>query len=158
MSHSIFQNPKYANIMQEHINQVLHFLLEEDSDFSVACKVEHISFTPILPANITETFNESVLFVLSGYTRESAGIDDDEGYFSFEAGFGSENIGSRLMLPILSIQQIFVNEQPIILNFIDYSSLKTPHAKSIKGSEKTSMEALLNNPKNKKLLNKKAKS
>jgi hypothetical protein len=158
MPHTIFQTPEYSAIMQEHISQVNHYLFEQDIDFSVACEVAHITFNPELPKDLSEAFNETVLFVLTGYTRESAGIDDEEGYFSFEAGFGSENFGSRLMLPLLSIKQIFIDDNnPIILNFIDYNALEKPQNNRDKGSEQTSMEALLNNPKNKKLRNKSLK-
>jgi hypothetical protein len=152
MPHTIFQTPEYSAIMQEHISQVIHYLFEQDIDFSIACEVKHITFNPELPHKIKEAFNESILFTLSGYTRDSAGVKDE--YFSFDGGFGSESFGARLMLPLLSIKQIFVDENPIILNFIDYNTLQIPNNKEEKGSEKTSMEALLNNPKNKKFRNK----
>lgn len=151
MPHTLFQSPEYSALMQTHISQVIQYLFTQDTDFSVVCEVEHITFTPTLPSKITDSFKESVLFVLSGYTKESAGLDEEEGVFSFEAGFGSENFASSLMMPILSIKQVFVEEKPIILNFVEYNALKNSGKKASKGSQKNSMEALLNNPKNKKL-------
>jgi len=156
MSVTIFQSPEYTEIMHSHMTKVIHYLFAQNCDFSIACEVEHITFSPELPEKIREPFNDIVLFVLTGYTKESANFE--EGYLSFEAGFGSENFGSRLMLPLLSIKQIFVDDNPIILNFIDYSTLDTDKKTTNKGSVKTSMEALLNNPKNKKLRNHNLKS
>jgi hypothetical protein len=152
MSNTIFQTPEYTEIMHSHMSKVIHYLFAKNCDFSIACEVEHITFSPELPAKLSESFNDVVLFVLTGYTRESANFE--EGYFSFEAGFGSENFGSRLILPLLSIKQIFVEDSPIILNFIDYGAINKPQESIQKASAKTSMEALLNNPKNKHLRDK----
>lgn len=155
MTHTIFQTPEYSAIMQKHIKEVILYLFEQNTDFSIACDIEYTDFNPELPSDIKDSFNETVLFVLSGYTLESAKLH--EKYFSFEAGFGSDNIGSTLMLPLLSIKQIFVDNNPIIINFIDYEALQKSEKPKDKGSTKNSMEALLNNPKNKKLLKKSLK-
>ncbi|SFV68851.1 hypothetical protein MNB_SV-13-702 [hydrothermal vent metagenome] len=157
MPHTLFQTPEYTAIIQEHISQVISYLFSQDTDFSVVCEVKHITFAPELPLNIHEQFKETVLFSLTGYTRESAGMNKEEDYFSFEAGFGSENFGSRLMMPLLSIKQIFVDDNPMMLNFVEYEALETSKKALSKSSEKNSMEALLNNPQNKKLRKKSLK-
>ena len=117
--------------------------MKKNSEFAIACEIEHITFTPELPANILETFKETVLFILSGYSFETAKLE--EGYFSFEAGFGENNFGSTVTVPLLAIKQLFVGDNPIVMNFAQ------PHKKK-EASAKNSMEALLNNPENKKLL------
>ena len=148
MTINLFQTPEYKKLMQEHIFQTIEYLFQKNQEFAVACKIKHIHFTPELPQNIQDSFDESVLFILSGYTFESANIDKD--YFSFEAGFGDENFGSTVTIPLLCIKQVFVGDHPIVFNLAKYEGEKKESV-----SNKSSMEALLNNPENKKLLKKK---
>jgi hypothetical protein len=86
---------------------------------------------------------------LSGFTFESAQLNEDQ--FSFEAGFGSENFGSMVSLPLLAIKQIFVGDNPIVINLAN-PVIESREKKEGSASKKSSMEALLNNPENKKLL------
>jgi len=146
MTTNLFQTPEYRALMQDHIHRTIGYLFSKDQEFAIACEIKHVTFTPPLPEEILKTFNTTVLFVLSGYTYESAKIED--GYFSFEAGFGSENFGSTVSLPLLAVKQIFVRENPIVLNMADPAPTKEV-------STQSSMEALLRNPENKKLLKKK---
>ena len=146
MTTNLFQTPEYRALMQDHINRTIGYLFSKNQEFAIACEIKHVSFTPPLPEKILSTFNATVLFVLSGYTYESAKIEN--GYFSFEAGFGSENFGSTVTLPLLAVKQIFVGENPIVLNMADPAPKKEI-------STQSSMEALLRNPENKKLLKKK---
>jgi len=146
MTINLFQTPEYRTLMEEHIEKTIGYLFNKNQEFSLACEIKHINFNPELPSSIKEAFNETVLFVLSGYTYETAKLDT--GYFSFEAGFGSENFGSTVTVPLLAIKQLFVGDNPIVLN------LAQPIDKE-QVSKKSSMEALLGNPENKKLLKKK---
>ena len=95
-----------------------------------------------------QAFNEAVLFILTGYTLESAFRKDDT--LVFEAGFGAENFGSVVTVPLLAIKQIFLGETPLLLNHATLPMPSSPKATN-------SMEALLNNPENQKLLKKKPK-
>jgi hypothetical protein len=146
MTINLFQTPEYRTLMEDHIEKTIGYLFNKNQEFSLACEIKHINFNPELPSSVKETFKDTVLFVLSGYTYETAKLDT--GYFSFEAGFGSENFGSTVTVPLLAIKQLFVGDNPIVLN------LAQPIDKE-KVSKKSSMEALLNNPENKKLLKKK---
>jgi len=146
MTITLFQTPEYRTLMEEHIEKTISYLFSKDQEFALACEVKYVQFEPELPSNIKESFNETVLFIISGYAYESASLEG--GYFSFEAGFGSENFGSVVTMPLLAIKQVFVGDNPIVFN------LSNPLAKK-KGSTQTSMEALLKNPENKKLLKKK---
>jgi len=146
MTINLFQTPEYKKLMEEHIEKTIGYLFNKNQEFALACEIKHISFTPELPSEIKETFNETVLFVLSGYTYETAKLE--EGYFYFEAGFGADNFGSTVAVPMLAIKQLFVGDHPVVLN------LAEPVGKE-KVSKESSMEALLNNPENKKLLKKK---
>lgn len=146
MALSLFQSDAYRSLMQDHLYNTLAFLLEEGQEFAVALNVEHLKITPDLPGDIQKSFGQTALFVLAGYTFESAYIDDDTLYF--EAGFGEENIGAHIQVPLLAIQQIFIGEYPITINV----SSPRPFQDTTTPNSDRSMEALLRNPENQKLL------
>ncbi len=146
MTINLFQTPEYRTLMEEHIEKTIAYLFQKNQEFALACEIKYVQFDPELPSSIKESFNETVLFIISGYAYESAQLK--EGYFSFEAGFGSENFGSVVTMPLLAIKQVFVGDNPIVFN------LAHPFEKK-RASTENSMEALLNNPENKKLLKKK---
>ena len=146
MTINLFQTSEYRNIMEEHLIQTIHYLFEKEQEFAIACQVNHLSFSPELPEAIKETFKDTVLFVLSGYTYQSAKIEEKT--FTFEAGFGNENFGSLVSVPLLAIKQLFVGETLVMINLADL-----PYKPD--NAQKDSMEALLSNPKNKMLLKKK---
>jgi len=148
MTINLLQTPEYKTIMKSHILQTIEYLFSKNQEFAVACEIAHVSFTPALPKEIEASFQEIVLFVLSGYTFESASID--EKYFSFEAGFGADNVGATVTVPLLAIQQVLLGENPLVFNLSRYEKEKKKEATS----SKSSMEALLKNPENKKLLKK----
>jgi hypothetical protein len=141
----LFHSDAYRALMREHIYNVLVFLLEGGQEFAVAAEVEHVSMEPELPRNITKSFGEVALFVISGYTFESAYVDEERLYF--EAGFGEENIGTIASVPLLAVRQIFVGEYPILINITSPVPFEQPSDK-----KNRSMEALLNNPENQKLI------
>ena len=143
---NLFQTPEYKALMQEHIEKTIGYLFNKNQEFALACEIKYVNFNPELPSDIKDTFNETVMFVLSGYTYETAKLE--EGYFYFEAGFGNDNFGSTVTVPLLAIKQLFVGDHPIVLNLAEPATKK-------KTSNNNSMEALLNNPENKKLLKKK---
>jgi hypothetical protein len=146
MTINLFQTPEYKALMSEHIFKTIDYLFQKNQEFAIACEIKHITFNPELPNSIKESFDEIVLFVLSGYTFESATLD--EKYFHFEAGFGENNFGSTVSVPLLAIKQLLVGENPIIFNLAVHSEVK-------KTTVKNSMESLMNNPENKKLLKRK---
>lgn len=149
MTINLLQTPEYRTLIQTHIFETIQYLFDKNQEFALACEVKYITFTPELPTDIKESFEDTVLFILSGFTLESAQLD--EGYFSFEAGFGSENFGSVVSLPLLAIKQVFVGDNPIVINLTN-PVIESEEKKEVSASKKSSMEALLNNPENKKLL------
>ncbi len=152
MQDDLFQTPDYQELITSHLNQTIKFLFDNNQEFALACETEFLFFEPELPQEIIDSFGATVLFVITGYTYETAQID--ESYFSFEAGFGEENFGSLVTLPILAIKQIFVGEYPVTINISKPSKIVEKHKPSEADSMK-SMDALLSNPENKKLLRKK---
>ena len=153
MTINLFQTPEYRKLMQSHISDTISYLFSKNQEFALACEVKTITFDPQLPPEILNSFNDTVLFILSGYTLESAQLDED--HFSFEAGFGSENFGSLVTIPLLGIQQIIIGgDTPVMINHAKPVLEKEgkEESESQKALKSSSMEALLNNPENKKLL------
>ncbi len=146
MTSKLYQTPEYRSLMKEHIEKTVEYLFVNEQEFAIACELKYVKFEPELPSSIKDTFSDTILFVLSGYSFESSKLEGE--YFIFEAGFGNENFGASVFVPLLAIRQLLVGDYPIVMN------LSHPVAKKVT-STKNSMEALLNNPENKKLLNKK---
>ena len=149
MTINLLQTPEYRTLIQSHIFETINYLLSKDQEFALACEMKYVTFTPELPSEIKDSFDDTVLFILSGFTFESAQLDEE--YFSFEAGFGSDNFGSTVSLPLLAIKQLFVGDNPIVINLAD-PVIESEKKKEESASKKSSMEALLKNPENKKLL------
>ena len=151
MPSSIFNSPEYHDLMQQHLRQVIELLFKEDTDFRIICNTQFVDFMPRLPDHITERFDDIIMFDIAEYSFESASIEDDT--LIFEAGFGEENIGTTVSIPLLAIAQIFIDETypPLAINFIK------PAPKQKISQTQNSMEALLKNPKNQSLLKKKGK-
>ena len=149
MTINLLQTPEYRTLIQTHILETIKYLFNKNQEFALACEVKYITFTPELPTDIKDSFDDTVLFILSGFTFESAQLNEE--YFSFEAGFGSDNFGSTVSVPLLAIKQLFVGDNPIVINLAN-PVIESEKKKEGSASKKSSMEALLNNPENKKLL------
>ncbi len=154
MLSDVIKNPEYAKIMQSNIRDILFFLFEQEQNFGILCKIEEVDFDPPLPPNIHAEFRPMTLFFLAGYTFESSIVEDE--YLSFEAGFGAENIGSFVHVPLLSIMQIIIDENPIFINLSQVKNINGVEKNEIKPEGvKNSMSAFLSNPENQKFLKKK---
>ncbi|MBD3798419.1 MAG: hypothetical protein IE883_00605 [Epsilonproteobacteria bacterium] len=153
MLFDIIKSPSYAQLMKNHLRDMLIYLFENDQNFGILCKIEYVTFDPQLPKHVSDEFRAITLFFLTGYTFESARIDGDT--LIFEAGFGQENIGSFVSVPLLSIVQIIIDDTPAFVNL----ALPQEHHNlvNIEKSEgiQNSMSALLSNPENQKFLKKK---
>jgi len=149
---NILNDEKFVDLMQRHIEELMLYLFENDQNFGILCKIEHLNFEPELPEHITKEFQPMTLFYLAGYTYDSARIDGNR--LIFEAGFGPENIGSFVTVPLPSIMQIIIDETPIFINHAIYKAVKQPEESESDGVE-NSMAAFLSNPENEKFLKKK---
>lgn len=149
MLQEVLNDSKFSEIMREHIAQVVSLLLEKGVHFSILTNVNEIEFDPPLPEDIRSTFKPITMFVLAGYTFESCTIGEES--LGFEAGFGPDNFGSYVNIPILSVLQIVINETPILINLAINNEKKS---KGESDGVQRSMDALLSNPENEKLLKK----
>jgi hypothetical protein len=143
------ESSAYKELMKEHIYATVEYLFDQDQEFGVACETSSVNFEPNLPSKLRDSLPEVTLFMLANYSFETASIDTD--YISFEAGFGAENFGALVHIPLLAVKQVFVDEYPILINV---TSITENIEEEIK-EPIDSMAALLNNPENAKLLKKK---
>ncbi len=138
----IISSHEYKDLITKQIIETIELLLEKNQEFSITANIEPIEFSPELPSSIKEQLPKFTLFVLSNYTYSTIEIKDN--YLYFEAGFGSENFGSKVKVPIHSIFQIIVDESLLFIN-----SVATVEKFNTNTREK-SMNVFKNNPKNKK--------
>ena len=152
MLENVIQNRDFANIMQKSIENLIVHFFEENQNFGILCKIEEISFNPSLPESINSEFRPLTLFFLAGYTFETARIENET--LIFEAGFGSENFGSVVSVPLLSIMQIIIDETPVLINLAVHEEEPKEELKKEVDNQgvENSMASFLNNPENSKFL------
>ncbi len=141
MANSFINDHDFSDLMGFHIRDIIELLLNKGEFFSVLTNIADISFDPPLPAEISDDFKPITLFVIAEYTFESCSIDDENLYF--EAGFGHQNIGSFITIPLNSIVQIIIENTPIFINL----SLKQKSKKRDNNIDK-STNIFLSNPEN----------
>jgi hypothetical protein len=152
MLYDIIKSPSFAQLMESHVRDMLIYLFDNDHNFGVLCNIDAVHFDPILPSYISDEFRGITLFFLAGYSFESARIDEDK--LMFEAGFGQENIGSLVSVPLVSIVQIVVDDTPVMIN-LALPTIKTETQNVTKVNDEgvqNSMSALLSNPENQKFM------
>jgi len=138
----ILQTTEFRKIKEKHAKEMLEFLIPNTKEFDVLCSTDEISFNPSLPEHITSAFGEVLVFTLANYTLSTAKIVDDK--LTFEAGFGEENIGSVVSVPLGAIIQITEEETPLFINVA--ATLPKPKEEKPKNPFEL-------NPRNKKLMN-----
>ena len=142
MIRNIIEDEEYKNLIENQIKETVFFLLKKNQEFSITANIESVTFTPELPSVIRNQMHKFSLFTLSNYTYTTVQIDDD--YMSFEAGFGNENFGSVVKIPLHAIFQIVVDESILYIN-----SVATVE-KFNKDLKKNSFNIFKSNPNNKK--------
>ncbi|MGD9969892.1 MAG: hypothetical protein AB7S65_05505 [Sulfuricurvum sp.] len=152
MLFDIIKSASFARMMENHVREMLIYLFENDQNFGILCKIEQVTFDPPLPNHISTEFRAMTLFFLAGYTFESARIENHQ--LLFEAGFGQENIGSIVTVPLLSIVQIIIDDTPAFVNLaIPQEQVPIKETDQNEGIQ-NSMSAFLSNPENQKFLKK----
>jgi len=149
---NLVEDIDFSKVMEKNIENLIFLLFEKDQNFGILCKLEHISFDPPLPQSIISEFRPMTLFFLAGYTFETANIIEDK--IVFEAGFGLDNLGSIVSVPLLSIVQIIVDETPLLINLATYKKKSSRVEHTDNGGIENSMASFLSNPENSKFLKK----
>jgi hypothetical protein len=142
MIKNIIEDEEYKLLIEKQIKETVVFLLKKNQEFSITANIEPITFNPELPSVIKNQMHKFSLFTLSNYTYTTVQIDND--YLSFEAGFGNENFGSIVKIPLYAIFQIVVDESILYIN-----SVATVD-KFNKNLKKNSFNVFKSNPNNKK--------
>lgn len=142
MINDIIESEEYKKLVEIQIKENVLFLLKKNQEFSITANIEPITFNPELPKIIKNQMHKFSLFILSNYTYTTVQIDDE--YISFEAGFGNENFGSVVKIPLHAVFQIVVDESILYIN-----SVATVD-KFNKDLKKNSFNIFKNNPNNKK--------
>ncbi len=124
----------------------MRFLLQNNQEFAVTANVKGVSFEPQLPSSILDKLSTFSLFVLSNYTYSTIELNDD--YLMFEAGFGKENFGAMVKIPLLAIFQIIIGESILYINSIATSDNFVQKEELVKKS----IDVFKNNPRNKNLI------
>ena len=151
MIQDFLENEIFVRLMRVHVHETLELLFQEGVHFSILTNVADARFDPPLPEHVTRNFKPITMFVLAGYTFESASVDDK--LLQFEAGFGADNVGSLVTIPISSILQIIIEDTPILIN-LSIPSGSDSEIYPDRGGVQKSMDALLSNPENESLFKK----
>ncbi len=152
MLENVIQDKNFAKIMQKNIEDLVIHFFEKEQNFGILCKIEDVSFNPELPQDIEAGFRDMTLFFLAGYTFETAHIAD--GYLVFEAGFGNDNFGSIVSVPLYGIMQVIIDETPVLINLAIHKLEESEIKKSDENGVENSMASFLSNPENSKFLKK----
>lgn len=154
MLESVINDKDFAYLMQKNIQDLVIHFFEKEQNFGILCKIDNISFEPPLPEDINSEFRPLTLFFLAGYTFETARIEED--VLVFEAGFGQDNFGSIVTVPLLSIMQVIIDETPVFINLANPQiQTKQVDKEPDIGGVENSMASFLSNPENSKFLKKK---
>ena len=138
--------------MQKSIQELILHFFQTDQNFGVLCRIEEATFDPSLPDDINSEFRPLTLFFLAGYTFETARIEN--GSLVFEAGFGVDNFGSLVRVPLLGVMQVIVDETPLLINLSTYKALPEAKVQGNDSGVKNSMASFLSNPENSKFIKK----
>ena len=149
MAQRILGDKEFSQMMKMHIADILELLMQRGQFFSLLTNIANVTFEPELPDEIKSHFKPITLFVVAEYTFESSSIDDE--FLYFEAGFGQENVGSLVTVPLSSIVQILIEETPIFINLSMEKSIEKKETKV-----KKSTNIFLSNPENQELVKKKS--
>ena len=157
MINKLLKDEAFSQMMADHAADTLDLLLEMQSPFGVLCNLSMVHFDPPLPQELRDAFKPLTFFLLNGFTLESAELDEEMLYLSFEAGFGEDNFGSVVTIPTDAILQIIIDESVIFLNLCATVTPKKgqrPKESSQPGSGSLehSIRSFLSNPENEKFL------
>jgi len=94
--------------------ELIGFLLNKEQEFNLTANVRVVEFDPVIPDAIAKNFQPFTLFALANYTYTTIELTDT--HISFETGFGAENFGSVVTIPLYSLFQVVVDESILFLN------------------------------------------
>jgi len=111
---NVIENNNYKKMIESQVFDICNYLINSNNEFSITANIEAMESEPEIPDAIFESFAHFTMFSLVNYTFQS--IELTSTHISFEAGFGSENFGSVVKLPLFTIFQIVIEESILYLN------------------------------------------
>ena len=149
---NLLEQEEFSELLSDHSAEMLSYFLDNDIEFGILCNLADIGFQVRLPDEIYSTLKPLSLFMVAGYAFESAFLREDD-VLVFGAGFGRENFGTVVEVPVASILQIVIGETVVFINLT--ATLRKKKKEGINaGSHERSLDAILTNPANKKLFKK----
>jgi CO dehydrogenase/acetyl-CoA synthase beta subunit len=145
MVNDVIESVEFKNLMIKQIKEMINFLLDRNSEFAITVNINGATFNPNLPSSIEKKLSKFSLFVLSNYTYSTIKMDDE--VLSFEAGFGSENFGSTVTIPLESVFQIVIEDSILLINPVATVEKYNDNSKALLHKSKNVFK---NNPNNKK--------
>lgn len=143
----LLKDDNFKQICASGAQNVVKYLLQEGIEFCVLCKIDRVEFNPKLPSHLQKNLKSLTLFLLSGYTLESAQAGDKT--LHFEAGFGKENFASFVEVDFGDIIQVAVDDTVVFINLSASLAVQKPKPKD---NVQRSVNAFFSNPENSKLL------
>ena len=149
----VLEDINYRKLMESQIQEIIHYLLEHNEEFSVTANIKGTNFNPDIPQPIKDNFSQFTMFTLANYTYSTIVVSHDS--ISFEAGFGEENFGSTVTIPFHAIFQLVVNDSILFVNptaTVEKYFLEENINNSEDNQKNRSRNAFSMNPKNKDLI------
>lgn len=151
MIFNIVEDENYKELVENQIYEVIEYLLDKNEEFSITANINGVTFNPEVPKSIAKSFPHFTLFTLANYTYTTIELTDTT--ISFETGFGAENFGSVVTVPLYAIFQIVIDESILFLNPTATIDKYFPQDNEIEDVDQhtRSMNAFKMNKKNKEL-------
>ncbi len=143
----IVEDVNYKNMVEGQVFELCEYLIKNNAEFAITANIKVIEFSPEIPDSISKSFQQFTMFSLMNYTFQS--IELTPTHISFETGFGAENFGSVVTVPLFAIFQVIIDESILFLNPV---ATVDKFLNENKNQEKRSMNAFTMNKKNKDLL------
>lgn len=154
MEKNLFFNENLIETMRKNCRNTIEFLIKENIDFFLTVENSVVEFNPELPSHILPNDNNMIVFHVVNYGLENIHFENDN--IVVEMGFGTENFGSTLNIPIWSIFQINIGNQvqkePLFINILGIKASEIKRHLSVNIGVNKSTNIFLNNPENENLL------
>ena len=107
---------EFDDIYNAFCARLIEFFKQKGQFFSIVCDIERVRFEPPLDEEVLKGFGSGVKFAIAYDTFESLEIFNDSlqpfnnsGFVHFAAGFGNDNVVSKVSVEIRGIYQISTN-------------------------------------------------
>ena len=110
----ILEDEDYKEMIEGQIFELIGHLLNKQQEFSITVNIKAVEFEPEIPDTISKNFQPFTVFALANYTYSSIELTDT--HISFETGFGPQNFGSVVTIPLFALFQIVVSDSILFLN------------------------------------------